>query len=160
MFASQFNTVDSFDLHARIPEYFETIDAAARKGSNLSLISTGWDPGLFSMARVLFGSILPMGKTYTFWGRGVSQGHSVAVRRLPGVKQAVQYTVPVPETVERIQQGETPVLTPREQHMRICYVVPEPEADRGAIETAIKTMPGYFADYDTTSISSQKGVRC
>jgi diaminopimelate dehydrogenase len=150
MFASQFNTVDSFDLHARIPEYFETIDAAARKGSNLSLISTGWDPGLFSMARVLFGSILPMGKTYTFWGRGVSQGHSVAVRRLPGVKQAVQYTVPVPETVERIQQGETPVLTPREQHMRICYVVPEPEADRGAIETAIKTMPGYFADYDTT----------
>ena len=149
-FAAQFNTVDSFDLHAQIPEYFERVDATAKDSGNLSLISTGWDPGLFSLARVLFSSILPTGKTYTFWGEGVSQGHSVAVRRLPGVKQAVQYTVPVPETVEKIRQGETPVLTPREEHFRICYVVPEPGADRDAIEKAIKTMPGYFADYDTT----------
>ncbi|HHV94290.1 MAG TPA: diaminopimelate dehydrogenase [Firmicutes bacterium] len=150
LFASQFNTVDSYDLHARIPEYFERIDAAAKEGGNLSLIAAGWDPGLFSLARVLFNSILPKGKTYTFWGKGVSQGHSVAVRRLPGVKQAVQYTVPVPETIERIRKGETPELTAREQHQRICYVVPESGADRAAIETAIKTMPGYFADYDTT----------
>jgi len=150
LFAGQFNTVDSFDLHARIPEYFQRVDAAAEGGGNLSLISSGWDPGLFSLARVLFSSILPGAKTYTFWGKGVSQGHSVAVRRLPGVRQAVQYTVPVPETVERIRQGETPDLTPREQHLRICYVVPEPGADHTAIETAIKTMPGYFADYETT----------
>lgn len=150
LYAAKFNTVDSFDLHARIPTYFEDVDRSARSGGNLSLISTGWDPGLFSLARVLFGSILPQGKSYTFWGKGVSQGHSVAIRGLPGVKHAVQYTVPVPETVEKIRQGMNPVLTPRDEHLRICYVVAEPGADLSQIETAIQTMPGYFADYDTT----------
>ena len=150
LYAAKFNTIDSFDLHGDIPAYFAKVDTAAKQGGNLSLISTGWDPGLFSLARLLLESILPEGKSYTFWGKGVSQGHSVAIRRLPGVTQAIQYTVPVPETVEKIRQGSSPVLTPREEHLRICYVVPEPEANLTEIETMIKTMPGYFADYDTT----------
>jgi len=150
LYAAQFNTVDSFDLHGRIPAYFEEVDAAARSASKLSLISTGWDPGLFSLARLMFQSILPEGKSYTFWGKGVSQGHSVAIRQIPGVRDAVQYTVPVPATVEKIRQGQIPVLTPRQAHQRICYVVAEPGADTGEIEETIKTMPGYFADYDTT----------
>ncbi|NMB46178.1 MAG: diaminopimelate dehydrogenase [Firmicutes bacterium] len=150
LYATQFNTVDSFDFHARIPAYFAKIDQAAKGGGNLSLISTGWDPGLFSLARLLFASVLPAGKTYTFWGKGVSQGHSVAIRRIPGVRHAVQYTVPVPDTIDKIRQGMTPALTPREEHLRICYVVAEPQADLAQIESTIKTMPGYFADFDTT----------
>jgi diaminopimelate dehydrogenase len=150
LYAAAFNTVDSFDRHSHIPQYFSAVDTAARQGSNLSLISIGWDPGLFSLARLLFASVLPTGKSYTFWGKGVSQGHSVAIRRIPGVREAVQYTVPVPETVEKIRQGASPELTPREQHLRVCFVVPEVGADLGAIEATIKAMPGYFADYDTT----------
>jgi diaminopimelate dehydrogenase len=150
LYAAKFNTVDSFDLHADIPTYFAKIDTAAKRGGNLSLISTGWDPGLFSLARLLLESILPEGKSYTFWGKGVSQGHSVAIRRIPGVEHAVQYTVPVPDTVDKIRQGASPVLTPREKHLRICYVVAEPNANLSEIETTIKTMPSYFADYDTT----------
>ncbi len=150
LYAASFNTVDSFDLHSRIPEYFIAVDKAAKKAGKLSLISIGWDPGLFSLARLLFASVLPEGKSYTFWGKGVSQGHSVAIRRIPGVKQAVQYTVPVPETVEVIRQGAHMELIPRDQHLRICYVVAEDSADTKSIEKTIKEMPGYFADYDTT----------
>ncbi|NMB25998.1 MAG: diaminopimelate dehydrogenase [Firmicutes bacterium] len=150
LYAQAFNTVDSFDLHSHIPQYFAAMDAAARQGGNLSVISIGWDPGLFSLARLLFASVLPDGKSYTFWGKGVSQGHSVAIRQVPGVRQAVQYTVPVPETVEQIRLGATPTLTPREQHHRICFVVPEVGADLDTVENSIKTIPGYFADYDTT----------
>ena len=156
--ALDFNTVDSFDTHAKIPEYFQSMDESARKGGNLSLISTGWDPGLFSLARLLFSSVLPQGKDYTFWGRGVSQGHSDAIRRVPGVKEGIQYTVPVPEAIERVRAGENPELSAGEKHKRLCYVVPEEGADLQAIEVAIKTMPGYFAEYDTTVhfISAEK----
>lgn len=150
LYAAHFNTVDSYDRHAQIPEYFEMVDAAAKSGGNLSLISTGWDPGLFSLARLLFLSVLPDGKDYTFWGKGVSQGHSDAVRRISGVRNAVQYTVPAPETVARVRAGACPELTPREQHLRICYVVAEEGANRQRIEEEIKGMPGYFADYETT----------
>lgn len=148
--AAMFNTVDSFDTHARIPEYFEAVDAAARKGGTVSVISTGWDPGLFSLNRLLTEAILPQGKTYTFWGKGVSQGHSDAIRRVPGVKAGVQYTIPSAEAIERIRSGETPDLATREKHTRHCYVVAEEGADKAAIEQAIVTMPNYFADYDTT----------
>lgn len=148
--AAMFNTVDTFDTHARIPEYFRTLDETARKAGILSLISTGWDPGLFSIVRLLTESILPDGKSYTFWGKGVSQGHSDAVRRIPGVKNAVQYTVPVESALDRVRSGENPELTVREKHVRVCYVVPEPGADTNKISDTIKNMPHYFSDYDTT----------
>jgi diaminopimelate dehydrogenase len=148
--AAMFNTVDSFDTHARIPEFFEAVDAAARKGGTVSVISTGWDPGLFSLNRLLAEAVLPQGKEYTFWGKGVSQGHSDAIRRVPGVKAGVQYTVPSTDAIERIRSGETPDLSTREKHTRHCYVVAEEGADKAAIEKAIVTMPNYFADYDTT----------
>ncbi|GFR37050.1 meso-diaminopimelate D-dehydrogenase [Insulibacter thermoxylanivorax] len=147
--AAMFNTVDSYDTHARIPEYYAKMDQAARTNGKVSLISTGWDPGLFSLNRVLFEAILPNGDTYTFWGKGVSQGHSDAVRRVPGVKYGVQYTIPNEQAVDRIRSGERPQLTTRERHIRECYIVPEPGADQEAIREAIVTMPHYFADYDT-----------
>jgi len=148
--AARFNTVDSYDTHARIPEYFDAVDEAARAGGNLSIISVGWDPGLFSLHRLLGEAILPGGDTYTFWGKGLSQGHSDAVRRVPGVKDAVQYTIPSPEAIERVRSGERPCLSPREMHTRECYVVLDDGADPEAVREAIVTMPHYFADYDTT----------
>ena len=148
--ARDFNVIDSFDTHANIPAHFAAVDAAASEGGNIAVISTGWDPGLFSVNRLYAAAILPQGKDYTFWGKGVSQGHSDAVRRIPGVADARQYTIPVPEALARVRSGETPDLTTREKHTRCCYVVAEEGADKGAIEAAIKTMPNYFADYDTT----------
>ena len=147
-YAAKFNVVDSFDTHSKIPEYMAEIDAAAR--STTAIISTGWDPGLFSMMRALFASVLGDGTGYTFWGRGVSQGHSNAIRQIDGVKNAVQYTVPIEDALESVRRGENPELTPRQKMMRECYVVAQPDADKAAIEHAIKTMPDYFADYDTT----------
>lgn len=145
-----FNTIDSFDTHARIPEYFENVDKAAKDGGNVGIISVGWDPGMFSLNRLYAESILVQGSTYTFWGKGVSQGHSDAIRRIEGVKNAIQYTVPVDKAVERVRSGEAPELTTREKHLRDCYVVPEEGADLQEIERTIKTMPNYFDDYDTT----------
>ena len=150
MLAEKFCVIDSFDTHADIPKQFAKVDAAAKAGGKLALISAGWDPGLFSLMRVYSSSVLPDGQDYTFWGRGVSQGHSDAVRRIPGVADAKPYTVPVPEALEAVRSGSAPELTTRQKHTRVCYVVPEEGADLGAIETAIKTMPNYFADYDTT----------
>jgi len=148
--AQKFNVVDSFDTHANIPAHFAAVDAAAREGGNIAFISTGWDPGLFSVNRLYASAILPQGQDYTFWGKGVSQGHSDAVRRLPGVKDCRQYTIPVQEAMDRVRSGENPALTTREKHTRYCFVVAEEGADKAAIEEAIKTMPNYFADYDTT----------
>ncbi|MGM9626109.1 MAG: diaminopimelate dehydrogenase [Eubacteriales bacterium] len=148
--AKHFNVIDSFDTHAHIPEHFDHVNAAAKESGHIAMISVGWDPGMFSVARLYGMSILPDGADYTFWGRGVSQGHSDAIRRIPGVRDARQYTVPVPEALERVRSGEQPVLTTREKHTRECYVVAYEDADKAAIETAIKTMPDYFADYDTT----------
>jgi diaminopimelate dehydrogenase len=148
--AKRFNVVDSFDTHASIPSHFAAVDAAAKEGGNVALISIGWDPGLFSLNRMLSGAILPDGSDYTFWGKGVSQGHSDAVRRIPGVIDARQYTIPVESAVEAVRNGENPVLTTREKHTRECFVVAEDGADLAKIEEAIKTMPKYFADYDTT----------
>ncbi len=148
--AADFNTIDSFDTHAKIPEYFANMDQAAGKGGNVSIISVGWDPGMFSLNRLYAESILVQGSTYTFWGRGVSQGHSDAIRRVKGVKNGIQYTVPIEEAVERVRSGNEPKLTTREKHLRECYVVPEEGADLQAIEEAIKTMPNYFDEYDTT----------
>ena len=148
--AKHFNVIDSFDTHAKIPQHFAAVDGAAREGGKLAFISVGWDPGLFSVNRLYAAAILPEGKDYTFWGRGVSQGHSDAVRRLPGVADCRQYTIPVPEALDRVRNGENPVLTTREKHTRYCYVVAEEGADKAAIEKAIVTMPNYFADYDTT----------
>ncbi len=145
-----FNTVDSFDTHARIPEHFAAMDEIGKRSGHLGIISVGWDPGLFSIARLLFGSVLPNGKDYTFWGRGVSQGHSDAIRRIDGVLDARQYTVPVPQALDRVRSGENPELTTRQKHTRECYVVAAPDADRQRIEREIVTMPNYFADYDTT----------
>lgn len=145
-----FNTIDSFDTHAKIPEYFANVDAAAKESGKVGIISVGWDPGMFSLNRIYAESILVQGNTYTFWGRGVSQGHSDAIRRVPGVKNAIQYTVPIEEAVEKVRSGCGPELTTREKHLRECYVVPEEGADLAQIEEAIKTMPNYFADYDTT----------
>ena len=142
--------VDSFDTHAHIPEHFAAVDQAAKEGGSIAVISTGWDPGLFSIARLYANIALPQGADYTFWGRGVSQGHSDAIRRIPGVRDARQYTVPVESAVERVRNGENPVLTARDKHTRECYVVAEPGADLQAIEEAIKTMPNYFDEYDTT----------
>ncbi|GKU78101.1 diaminopimelate dehydrogenase [Paenibacillus sp. L3-i20] len=149
-FARLFNTVDSFDTHAHIPQYYDDVNNSASKSGKVSVISTGWDPGLFSLNRLLAGAILPEGKEYTFWGKGVSQGHSDAIRRVPGVKGGVQYTVPVEEVIDRIRGGETPELATREKHLRQCYVVAEDGADQEVIREAIVTMPNYFADYDTT----------
>ena len=148
--AANFNTIDSFDTHARIPEYFANVDKAAKEGKNISIISVGWDPGMFSLNRLYAESILPQGSTYTFWGKGVSQGHSDAIRRVEGVKNGIQYTVPIEAAVDRVRSGCEPTLTTREKHLRECYVVPEEGADLKAIEEAIRTMPNYFAEYDTT----------
>lgn len=148
--AANFNTIDSFDTHAKIPEYFANVDKAAKEGNNISIISVGWDPGMFSLNRLYAESILVQGSTYTFWGKGVSQGHSDAIRRIEGVKNAIQYTVPIEAAVDRVRSGSEPELTTREKHLRECYVVPEEGADLKAIEEAIKTMPNYFDEYDTT----------
>ena len=148
--AEHFHVVDSFDTHAKIPQHFAAADAAAKKGGRIAMISVGWDPGLFSVNRLYAAAILPQGKDYTFWGRGVSQGHSDAVRRIPGVADCRQYTIPVPEALDRVRKGENPELTTREKHTRYCYVVAEEGADKAEIEKAIVTMPNYFADYDTT----------
>lgn len=149
-FAKDFNVIDSFDTHANIPAHFAAVDAAASQSGHIAFISVGWDPGLFSVNRLYASAVLPEGKDYTFWGKGVSQGHSDAVRRIPGVLDARQYTIPVPEAMDKVRKGENPVLTTREKHTRCCYVVAEEGADKGAIETAIKTMPNYFDEYDTT----------
>lgn len=148
--AEHFNVVDSFDTHARIPEHFAAVDAAAAHGNRIAIISGGWDPGMFSLNRLYASAILPHGKDYTFWGRGVSQGHSDAIRRIPGVRDARQYTVPIPEALDAVCRGETPELCARDKHLRKCYVVAEPGADTAEIEQQIKTMPNYFADYDTS----------
>lgn len=148
-FASLFNTVDSYDRHANIPEYFQAVDAAARTSGHASVVSTGWDPGLFSLNRLLGEAILPGGQEYTFWGKGVSQGHSDAIRRVRGVKMGVQYTIPKDEAVNRVKSGENPSLTTRDKHLRECFVVAEPGEDPARIERDIKTMPNYFEDYDT-----------
>ena len=148
--AEHFNVIDSFDTHAKIPEHFAAVEEKAQKGGNIAVISVGWDPGLFSVNRLYAAAILPEGKDYTFWGRGVSQGHSDAVRRIPGVADCRQYTIPVPEALDRVRKGENPELTTREKHTRYCYVVTQDGGDKDAIEKAIVTMPNYFADYDTT----------
>ena len=147
--AANFNTIDSFDTHARIPEYFESVNKKALEAGTTSIISVGWDPGLFSMIRMMSGAILPVGEDYTFWGKGVSQGHSDALRRVEGVKNAIQYTIPMDEAVESVRRGDNPELTTRQKHLRECFVVAEEGADLAAIENTIKTMPNYFADYDT-----------
>ena len=148
--AASFNTIDSFDTHAKIPEYFANVDKAAKEGKNVSIISVGWDPGMFSLNRLYAESILVQGSTYTFWGKGVSQGHSDAIRRIEGVKNGIQYTVPIEAAVDQVRSGSEPELTTRQKHLRECYVVAEEGADKAAIENAIKTMPNYFSDYDTT----------
>ncbi len=144
-----FNTVDSFDTHAKIPEYFDKLDKVAKENGTLSAISIGWDPGVFSIARMLFGAILPEGNDYTFWGKGVSQGHSDAIRRIVGVKNAIQYTIPKEEALNAVRSGSNPNLTTRDKHLRECFVAVEDGADKTAIEKQIKEMPNYFADYDT-----------
>lgn len=148
--ALKFNVVDSFDTHAKIPEHFENVNDSAIKSNHTALISAGWDPGMFSISRLYAGAILPNGKTYTFWGKGVSQGHSDAIRRINGVVDARQYTVPVPEALDRVRNGENPTLTTRQKHTRECFVVAEEGADLARIENEIKSMPNYFLDYDTT----------
>lgn len=148
--AGHFNVIDSYDTHATIPEHFARVNEAAEKSGHIAMISGGWDPGLFSIARLYASSVLPEGKDYTFWGRGVSQGHSDAIRRIEGVLDARQYTVPVPEAIEAVRAGECPELTTRQKHTRECYVVAKEGADLARIESEIKNMPNYFADYDTT----------
>ena len=148
-YAKHFNVINSFDTHAKIPSHFEAVDAAAKEGGKLALISLGWDPGLFSLNRMLATAILPQGKNYTFWGKGVSQGHSDAVRRIAGVLDARQYTIPVESAMTRIRKGEQPEFTAREMHKREVFVVAAEDADRAAIEAEIKNMPNYFAEYDT-----------
>ena len=150
MVAKVFNTVDSFDTHAKIPEYFQKVNDSAMLGNHTSLISGGWDPGMFSLMRLYANSILTNGKTYTFWGKGVSQGHSDAIRRIEGVKDARQYTIPVEEAMNKVRNGENPILTTGEKHLRECYVVAEEGADKQRIENEIKTMPNYFDEYQTT----------
>lgn len=149
-YAGYFNVVDSFDTHAKIPEHFDQVDAAARKSGKVAVISVGWDPGMFSLQRLYANTILRDGKDYTFWGKGVSQGHSDAIRRIKGVKDAKQYTVPVEAALEAVRSGACPELTTRQKHTRECFVVAEEGADLAQIEQEIKTMPNYFADYDTT----------
>lgn len=148
-FTEYFNTIDSFDTHAKIPEHYEKVHEVALKNKKVAIISVGWDPGLFSINRVMADAIMPKGKTYTFWGEGLSQGHSDAVRRVAGVKYGVQYTIPNEKAIEQVRRGENPELTTAEKHRRVCYVVPEEGADLRAIERTIKTMPNYFADYHT-----------
>ena len=147
--AKLFNVVDSFDTHARIPEHFANVDAAAKASGHTAMISVGWDPGMFSLARLYSNCILPDGKDYTFWGKGVSQGHSDAIRRVEGVQDGKQYTVPVQSAMDAVRRGEQPELTTRQKHLRECFVVAKPGADLAKIENDIKTMPNYFADYDT-----------
>ena len=149
-FASMFNTVCSFDTHAKALEYSQSLSKATSAGNTIAMMSIGWDPGLFSQMRLLINSILPNSKVYTFWGEGVSQGHSDAIRRIEGVKDARQYTVPVVESLDKIRSGETPVFAKREMHTRVCYVVAEENADKLKIENEIKNMPNYFDEYDTT----------
>lgn len=149
-YASLFNVVDSFDTHAKIPAQFARVDEAAKAAGTVAMISCGWDPGMFSLARLYANCILPQGKDETFWGRGVSQGHSDAIRRIAGVLDARQYTVPIQAAVDRVRRGEQPVLTVRDKHLRECYVVAAPGADKARIEREIKTMPYYFDEYDTT----------
>ncbi|WP_024831927.1 diaminopimelate dehydrogenase [Ruminiclostridium josui] len=148
-FAAMFNIVDSFDTHAKIPEYFAKVNNAAEAAKKTAVISVGWDPGLFSMIRMLSGAILPEGNDYTFWGKGVSQGHSDAIRRVTGVKNAIQYTIPIDDAVESVRNGKNPELSTRQKHLRECFVVAEEGADKAKIEADIKNMPNYFADYDT-----------
>lgn len=149
-YAKYFNVVDSFDTHANIPAHFAAVDQAAKESGHLGMISVGWDPGMFSLNRVYANAILPEAKDYTFWGKGISQGHSDAVRRIAGVKNAKQYTIPVPEALEAVRSGANPELTTRQKHTRECFVVAEEGADTARIEKEIKEMPNYFADYDTT----------
>ena len=149
-YVKYFNVIDSFDTHAKIPEHFANVDAAAKESGKVGIISVGWDPGMFSLNRLYANAILVDGKDYTFWGKGVSQGHSDAIRRIEGVKDARQYTVPVPEALNDVRNGENPELTTRQKHTRECFVVTEEGADKARIENEIKTMPNYFADYDTT----------
>lgn len=148
--ARYYNVIDSFDTHARIPEHFAAVDAAAKEAGKVGIISVGWDPGMFSLNRLYAGAILPCGEDYTFWGKGVSQGHSDAIRRIDGVKNAKQYTIPVESALQAVRRGDAPSLTTREKHTRECFVVAEEGADLGRIEREIKEMPNYFADYDTT----------
>ena len=149
-YAKYFNIVDSFDTHAKIPEHFANVDASAKEGGHVAFISVGWDPGMFSLQRLIGNCILPNGKDYTFWGRGVSQGHSDAIRRIKGVKDGKQYTIPVESALEAVRSGKNPELTTREKHTRECFVVAEEGADLARIENEIKTMPNYFDEYDTT----------
>ena len=148
--AKYFNVIDSFDTHARIPEHFANVDSSSKNSGKVAIISVGWDPGMFSLNRLIGQAILPNGNDYTFWGKGISQGHSDAIRRIEGVKDARQYTIPVEEALNSVRNGENPELTTREKHKRECFVVAEENADLAAIENAIVTMPNYFADYDTT----------
>ena len=148
--AKNFNVIDSFDTHAKIPEHFKNVDKEAKASGKIAMISVGWDPGMFSLNRLYAEAILPVGKDYTFWGKGVSQGHSDAVRRIQGVKDARQYTIPVEAALEEVRSGTNPELTTRQKHIRECFVVAEDGADRAKIEEEIKTMPNYFADYNTT----------
>ena len=149
-YAKYFNVIDSFDTHARIPEHFNNVDNAAKETGHIGIISVGWDPGMFSLNRLYANAILSDGADYTFWGKGVSQGHSDAIRRIDGVKDAKQYTVPVPEALEAVRNGENPQLTTRQKHTRECYVVAEEGADKARIEEEIKSMPNYLSEYDTT----------
>ncbi len=149
-YAKYFNVVDSFDTHAKIPEHFDNVDKVAKESGKTAVISCGWDPGMFSLNRLYANAILPEGKDYTFWGKGVSQGHSDAIRRVEGVKDGKQYTIPVDEALEAVRSGSNPELTTRQKHTRECFVVPEDGADLSKIEAEIKNMPNYFADYDTT----------
>ena len=149
-YAELFNVIDSFDTHAKIPEHFNNVDRSAQKSGKIAIISVGWDPGLFSLNRLYANAILPDGSDYTFWGKGVSQGHSDAVRRIEGVVDAKQYTIPIENALEKVRKGENPLLSTREKHTRECFVVAKDGADKAKIEQEIKTMPNYFADYDTT----------
>ncbi len=149
MLAKLYNVIDSFDTHAKIPEHFENVDKAAKDAGKVAIISVGWDPGMFSLNRMYAGAVLPDGKDYTFWGKGVSQGHSDAIRRIDGVLDAKQYTIPVEKALDAVRNGENPELKTREKHIRECFVVAEEGADKDRIENEIKTMPNYFADYDT-----------
>lgn len=149
-YAKYFNVVDSFDTHAKIPEHFEAVDFAAKSANNIAVISCGWDPGMFSLNRLYAGTILPDGKDYTFWGKGVSQGHSDAIRRIDGVVDAKQYTIPIDSALQSVRSGSNPELTTRQKHLRECFVVAAEGADKAKIENEIITMPNYFADYDTT----------
>lgn len=148
-FAALYNTVDGFDTHAKIPEYYTQMDSASKSGKKISIIASGWDPGMFSISRLYAEAILPQGRSYTFWGKGVSQGHSDAIRRISGVKDAKQYTIPIENALDKVRGGEYPTFTTREKHLRECFVVAEEGADTARIEHEIKTMPNYFADYDT-----------